>query len=98
MAANPRWPTWPEKGTPDMEPRPRHLIPLYSPAPAARPATQRRAYRIAEIAAMSGLAAKTVYDLVYRGVLPRLDHGGRAVLVPAAAVDEWLSRGVRDER
>jgi excisionase family DNA binding protein len=89
MAADPRWPTWPERGAP-VEARPAHLIPRYTPAPAARPAITRRVYRVKEIAAMSGLAEKTIYERIYSGLLPRANHDGRAVLVPAHAVHAWL--------
>lgn len=91
-----RWSTWPEKGTP-MEARPAHLIPRDTRQTTAAPTVARRFYRVSEIAAMSGLAQQTIYAAIYRGELESTKRG-RAVLVPAAAVDGWLPTVARSER
>jgi len=47
--------------------------------------------RITEVAALLGLGRSTVYELVQRGELPVI-HVGRAVRVPAAALERWVER------
>lgn len=63
-----------------------------APRPQLAP-PPRLAYRIAELAAATGMGASTLYDLVDRGVIPRLAQCGAAVLVPAWAVDSWAATG-----
>ncbi len=70
-----------------MEPNP-HIRPA-SP-PSLPPA--RITYRATELAAMTGLAVKTIYGAVNRGELSAYKRG-RSVLIPAAEAMAWI-RGV----
>ncbi len=67
-----------------MEPNPR-----FRPAspPSVPPA--RITYRATELAAMTGLAVKTIYGAVNRGELPAYKRG-RSVLIPAAEAMVWI--------
>ncbi len=68
------------------------------PNPYVRPTTSstvqstRLTYRATELAAMTGLAVKTIYGAVNRGELPAYKRG-RSVLIPAAEAMAWI-RGV----
>jgi putative molybdopterin biosynthesis protein len=59
------------------------------PTTSARP--ERRLYSFAEVADTLSLGRATIYDLVNRGELPVV-RVGRAVRVPASALDEWVLR------
>lgn len=66
------------------------------PAPPSPP--EPKAYRIRRVAELLSLPKSTVYDMVRTGALPSVRTGGQgggAVLVPAAAVDEFLARRKR---
>jgi excisionase family DNA binding protein len=63
-----------------------------APRPSLAP-PPRLAYRIAELAQATGLGTTTLYDLVARGVIPRLEQCGGSILVPAWAVDSWAATG-----
>jgi len=51
---------------------------------------KRLAYRVPEFAAATGLSRAYIYQLVKAGELPSRTVG-RAVLIPAAAAEEWLA-------
>jgi excisionase family DNA binding protein len=50
----------------------------------------RKAYTVAEVAAMTGLSVDAVYDLCASGELPSRKVG-RRVIIPAKAVDEFTT-------
>lgn len=54
-------------------------------------ASERLAYRPAELAAMVGLSAKAIYRAIWRGELQaaKIANGSR-LLIPAKAAEEWL--------
>ncbi len=53
----------------------------------------RRAYSVAEVAALMGLPLRTVYLAVERGQLPSV-RIGRRILVPASALEQLLSKAL----
>lgn len=63
-----------------------------APRPGIAP-PPRLAYRIAELVGATGLSASVLYDLVDRGIIPRLEQCGASILVPAWAVDSWAATG-----
>jgi excisionase family DNA binding protein len=60
-------------------------------AMASTESNPRLLLRMTEVAALLGLGRSTVYELVQRGELPVI-HVGRAVRVPAAALERWVER------
>lgn len=56
-------------------------------------ATSRFSYRPAELAAATGLTAAHIRQLVRQGVIPSLPNCGAAVVIPASAVESWLTTG-----
>jgi excisionase family DNA binding protein len=63
------------------------------PAPAS---TQRRYYRVAELARLLDVDPSTVYRMIYTGLLEAERHGPRrgAIRVPAEAFDAYLAAAV----
>ena len=55
----------------------------------------RRGYRPREIARMFGLAPATVYAHCSEGRL-KFHRVGRAIVIPASAVEEWLTTSARE--
>ncbi|MGB9886778.1 MAG: helix-turn-helix domain-containing protein [Moorellales bacterium] len=58
--------------------------------------TERLAYRPKEVAELTGLSLRTVYNLISEGQLPHRKVRGRegtreAVLIPARALEAWLA-------
>jgi Helix-turn-helix domain len=50
----------------------------------------RKAYRVPEVQEMFGIGRSTVYDLLKRGVLERVDGNGLEIcLITAASVDRF---------
>ncbi len=61
-------------------------------------APPRVSYRVREVAELTGIPADTVYRLIQRRVVPRLDNvGGSLVLVPAWALHSWAATGRWDD-
>jgi excisionase family DNA binding protein len=52
---------------------------------------QRKAYRPEEVAQLLGLGRTTVFELLRTGEMESV-KAGRARLVPADAIDRWLSK------
>ncbi len=74
---------------------PAEALTVDQPAPIP---PEPKAYRIRHVAELLSLPKSTVYDMVRTGALPSVRTGGQgggAVLVPAAAVDEFLERRKR---
>jgi excisionase family DNA binding protein len=59
-------------------------------ATATKEGPERRAYRVPEVARMTGLCQAMVYQIVASGRLKAV-RVGKAILIPAAAVDELLA-------
>ena len=53
--------------------------------------TERLLLRMPEVATILGIGRSTVYELVQRGDLPAV-HVGRAVRIPAAALQRWVEQ------
>lgn len=56
-------------------------------------APPRVAYRAREVADLTGITEDTVYRLIRRGVIPKLDNCGTVVCVPAWALASWGATG-----
>jgi excisionase family DNA binding protein len=59
---------------------------------------ERLAYRPREVAELTGLSIRTVYNLIAEGQLPHRKVRGKegtneAILIPAKALQEWLEGG-----
>jgi len=50
--------------------------------------------RLPEVCARLGLGRSTVYSMIQRGELPAV-RIGRAVRIPAAAIDAWVADRIR---
>lgn len=59
---------------------------------------ERVAYTPREVAAMFGLSARTVYDMVQAGVLPAMRWGvaGRSIRILATDIAAWAERQRQD--
>lgn len=53
----------------------------------------RLAWRPDDLATAIRLDPSFIRKLVHRGVIPRLPHTGRAILIPAWAVDAYIATG-----
>jgi excisionase family DNA binding protein len=55
--------------------------------------TEKLAYTIAEVVAVSGLGRTTIYELIKRGELPRVKIGSRTV-IRRSDLEALLERGL----
>jgi excisionase family DNA binding protein len=53
-------------------------------------------YRVAEVAELLNCAPSTLYDCLARGEGPRAVRLGRRLLIPRAALEEWLTGATPD--
>ncbi len=56
------------------------------------PDEQRWAFRVADVAARSGLSGQEVRDAIKRGELPARRYRGRVVLIDPQDARQWLER------